>query len=336
MRAAPAPAALRVALVGACLAGCGGQSVGERPPSRDPTTASAAATVALPELVTADTATVEAPLSLPAQLWVEHDAIVFARSSGVVESLLVDLGRRVTAGQTLARLESVDQGIALAQARDRFANAEQRAKRERALRSAGVVTRADAEQVEYEYREAELGRKKAQREYDLTRIVAPFDGVITARSARIGRLVAAGDTLFRLTALAPLLASVRVPEASAFGLRLGDETGVVGPRGQRARARVVRASPIVDAASGTREVVLRVAPRSGLMPGASVTVRLGAERRRVVAVPRSAVGPEGYALVWDDHRTTLRAVTLGSALSGDRVEVVSGLTAGEQVVASGP
>ena len=61
-------------------------------------------------------------------------------------------------------------------------------------------------------------------------------------------------------------------------------------------------------------------------------MRLGAERRQVVTVPRNAVGPEGYALVWDDNRTTLRAVTLGSDLSGGRVEVVSGLAPGEQVV----
>ena len=54
-----------------------------------------------------------------------------------------------------------------------------------------------------------------------------------------------------------------------------------------------------------------------------------------------AAGPHvshdgGYALVWDDHRTTLRAVTLGSDLSGGRVEVVSGLAPGERVVPSVP
>ena len=49
-------------------------------------------------LVTADTATIDAPLSLPAQLYVEHDAVVFARSAGVVESIFVDLGSRAAAG----------------------------------------------------------------------------------------------------------------------------------------------------------------------------------------------------------------------------------------------
>jgi membrane fusion protein (multidrug efflux system) len=287
-------------------------------------------------LVTADTATVDAPLSLPAQLYVEHDAVVFARSQGVVESLLVDLGGRVRGGQLLATLENTDQAIALDQARHGYENAKSRVERQRALKTAGVVTEADSEQVEFEYREAELALRKAQRDQDLTRITSPFDGVITSRTARIGRLVHPGDSLFQVTALAPMLVRVRVPETSALGLVQGSSAQVTGARGEHGSARVVRASPVVDGASGTREVVLQLAPGSKLAPGSSVTVRLGAERRQVVTVPRNAVGPEGYALVWDDHRTTLRAVTLGSELSGGRVEVVSGLAPGEQVLPSAP
>jgi RND family efflux transporter MFP subunit len=236
----------------------------------------------------------------------------------------------------LARLESADQTIALDQARDRFANDKQRVERQRALTTAGVVTQADSEQVEFEYRSAELALRKAQREYDLTRIAAPFPGVVTSRAARVGRLVRADDTLFRVTALAPVLATVRVPETSAFGLTVGSVAQVIGSRGERASARVVRASPVIDPASGTREVVLQLAPGTRLSPGSSATVRIGSERRRIVTVPRSAVGSEGYALVWDDHRTTLRAVTLGREVAGDRVEVVSGLAPGERVVPSAP
>jgi RND family efflux transporter MFP subunit len=286
-------------------------------------------------LVTAETVTVELPLSLPAQLYVEHDAAIYARSPGVVEAILVDLGSRVGAGQLLARLESADQAIALAQAKDRHDNAAVQAGRQRALRLAGVVTQADSERVELELRETLLSLKKAQRDFDLTRIVAPFGGVVTGRTARIGRLVNSGDSLFHLTALSPVLAAVRVPEASAFGVKLGAEADVVGPRGEKARARVVRASPVIDPASGTREVVLQLTAGDRLPPGSSVTLRIGSEMRRVVAVPREAIG-EGYALVWEEDRTSLRQVTIGGELPGERVEVVSGLAPGEKVVRTGP
>ena len=55
-----------------------------------------------------------------------------------------------------------------------------------------------------------------------------------------------------------------------------------------------------------------------------MTVQLGAERRQVVAIPKAAVARDGYALVLEDNRTSLRAVTLGRDIGGDRVEVLSG------------
>jgi RND family efflux transporter MFP subunit len=286
-------------------------------------------------LVSAETVTVELPLSLPAQLYVEHDAAIYARSQGIVEAILVDLGSRVEGGQVLARLENVDQTIALAQAKDRHTNAALQAERQRALKSAGVVTQADSERVELELREASLTLQKAQRDYDLTRILAPFGGVVTGRTARRGRLVDAGDSLFHVTALAPVLAAIRLPEALAFGVRVGAAAEIWGPRGERSQARVTRASPVIDPASGTREVVLQLTGGDRLPPGSSVTVRIGAETRRVVAVPREAIG-DGYALVWDANRTSLRQVTVGGELPGERVEIVSGLAPGEKVVRAGP
>jgi RND family efflux transporter MFP subunit len=318
------------------LTACAG---GDASPAARPATAASASAPggARPPaaLAPAESVTVDRPLSLASQLYVEHDAAVVARSQGVVEALLVDIGTRVTAGQLLARLESTDQEIALAQAREQAANAGQRVERQRALTSAGVVTRADSEQVEFEHRAADLALRKAQRDYDLTRITAPFDGVVTARMARLQRLVNPGDSLFRVTALAPVLAAVRVPETSTAGLRVGAAARVLMAGGASADARVIRASPVIDPASGTRELILQVASVPGLTPGSSVTVRLGAERRRVLAIPQAAVAKDGYVLVWADHRTTLRAVTLGADLDGDRVEVASGLTAGEQVVRTG-
>jgi RND family efflux transporter MFP subunit len=247
-----------------------------------------------------------------------------------------DLGTRVGPGQLLAQLEDVDQEIALAQAGVAHANAEQQVVRIRALTTSGAATVADSEAAEFRYREAELALRKARRENELTRITAPFAGVVTSRTARVGRLVSPGDTLFRVTAVSPLLAQVRVPEAGAAAIRIGAPARVIGAAGTTADARVIRASPAIDPASGTREVVVELAPGSRLPPGSTVTVRLGSERRRVVAVPRKAVAQEGYVLVYEHGRGTLRSVTLGAELDDGRVEVTSGLTPGERLVQPEP
>jgi RND family efflux transporter MFP subunit len=279
------------------------------------------------------TTTVRGQLQLPAQLYVEHDAAVVARSAGVVDSVSAELGSRVAAGAMLARLESADQELATAQADATYENAGRLANRARVMTKAGGVTVADSEQVEYQYRQADIARRKAHRDLDLTRIVAPFSGVVTARYARPGRFVAAGDTLFRVTESSPLLARVRVPEGSAAAIHIGDAATVAGVSGT-AKATVVHAAPAFDAASGTREVVLRLTSSADLLPGASVTVRLGQLERQAVTLPREAVSPEGYVLVMQNGRTALRSVTVGGDVGGGRVEVLSGLSSGERVARS--
>ena len=278
------------------------------------------------------TTTVRAPLQLPAQLYVEHDAAVVARSAGVVDSVMAELGSRVADGMTLARLENVDQELAVAQAEATYENVGRLVNRARVMTKAGGVTVADSEQTEFQYRQADIARRKARRDLELTRIVAPFPGVVTARYARPGRFVAIGDTLFRVTESGPLLARVRVSEGSAATVRVGDQATVAGISGATSKATVVHAAPAFDAASGTREVVLQLAGAGSLLPGANVTVRLGDEQRQALTVPREAVSPDGYVLVMQNGRTALRSVTVGADVGGGRVEVVSGLSPGERVM----
>ena len=195
----------------------------------------------------------------------------------------------------------------------------------------GGVTPADSERLDEEFRDAELMVSKTQRDLDLTRVTAPFSGVVTARYVRPRQLVAAGDTLFRVAETSPQLVRARVSEAAARSVRIGERAVVVAGNGTvREDARVVFAAPALDAASGTREVILQLGA-ARLMSGESVTVELGVERRRTLVVPRAAISPDGYALVTDGTRTTIRPVTTGVLAPGDRIEIVSGLTAGERL-----
>ena len=281
---------------------------------------------------TVDSSTVRLPLELPAQLYVEHDAVVVARSAGTIEALHAELGDRVHAGQLLARLESTNQAIALAGAEAAYENLTRVAARTRLLKKGGGATAADSEQVEFQLRAADIDRRKAQHDVELTRITAPFAGIVTSRLARPSRFVAVGDTLFRVTEPAPLFARVRVPEAGARQLRTGDAATVGAGTGFEYAAKIVHAAPFIDAASGTREVVLEILrPGGALLAGSSVTVRLGREPRSVTTAPRVAIAPEGYAVVVDGGRSTLRPVTVGRDVGGGRVEILSGLSAGERL-----
>ena len=317
-RAAVAPVMLLVALQGACGPGATADARTAAPP---------ADTTGI--LVTS--AAVRAPLELPAQLYVEHDATVVARSAGVIDSVYAELGTRVATGAHLVRLEAQDQELAVAQAEATYENAGRLVARARVMTKAGGTTVADSEQVEFQYRQADIARRKARRDLDLTRVVAPFAGVVTARYARPGRYVAAGDTLFRVTESGPLLARVRIPEGSASQIKAGDRATVATIGGATSAASVLHAAPALDAASGTREVVLRLTGGAAFLPGANVTVRMGEQQRQVVSLPREAVSPDGYVLVMQNGRTALRSVTVGGDVGSGRVEIVSGLSPGERV-----
>ena len=160
--------------------------------------------------------------------------------------------------------------------------------------------------------------------------------MVTSRSARLGRLVNAGDTLFRITALRPILAAIRVPESSAAHVAVGTRAEVIGPGGSTTEAKVIRASPVLDPGSGTRELILQLDGKARLTPGSNVTVRLGSERRRAVVIPRTAVAEDGYALVWSNDKTTLRRITTGGEVGDGRIEVVSGLAPGERILRDVP
>lgn len=306
------------------FSGCGDDAV----PQARATPSGDGATVAVESL------TVMMPLAFTSQLYVEHDAPVLARTSGIIESVHVELGTPVEEGQLLATLEQVDQEIALARAREASLVASRMLTRIRALAESGYSAPADSELARSEATQADLALRQAQRDFDLTQVRAPFNGSVTSRPARPRRLVNPGDSLFRVTALAPLLASVRLPE-SAGSVARGSSVQVRTPAGHLT-GRVVHVSPVVDAASGTREVIVQVPSRAALLPGTTVTVRVGSERRKVLAIPRSVLRDDNYVIVVENGRALMRLVQLGGELPDGRMEVTGGLTAGERLRGTQP
>jgi RND family efflux transporter MFP subunit len=279
----------------------------------------------------ADTATVDVPRTYPGQVYVEQDVAVAARSAGVLESLVVNLGSVVRAGEPLATVESKAQEIEAARARERLERARSTLNRARILAKSGGVTSIDTEQVAGEFHQAELSAQKAEHDLVLTRITAPFDGVVTARYAKPRQLVADGDTLFRIAETGPQLVRIRVGEPAARMVRRGDRATVIALSGvARVAGSVVLTAPALDATSGTREVILQLAG-TRFLTGENVAVQMGTERRIAVVAPREAISPDGYVLVAEGGRTMMRPVTVGAEVPGGRLEVVTGLARGERL-----
>ena len=256
------------------LAGCGPE-VSARAESSTKSLDEVAASSPVPAAgSTSATAPTLTPSLLPAVLFSDLDAELAARIDGVAREVKVELGDAVREGDVLlvledtrelARLESATAALELARAT--FTRVE-------SLLSKNLVTAAQMDEARFGVRAAEAAQREAQVDLDHTRVIAPFAGVVTRRTVGRGRSVREGEPLFRLTALQPLRALVRVSERDARSLRAGVAASLITDDGREIRATVQRISPATDPESGTVEVLLDV-PRPGpLRPGSSASVRL--------------------------------------------------------------
>lgn len=182
-------------------------------------------------------------------------------------------------------------------------------------------------------------RGKAQPRYA---IVAPIGGVIQSLDVRAGMTVAAGQTLARINGLATVWLEAAVPEAMAGMVRVGDaaEVQLAGFSGQSVNGRVTTILPALNEASRSLRVRIEFPnPGDRLRPGLSAQVKLGgATKETALAVPTEAVIRTGkrtlVMVAGDKGRFSPVEVNAGSEI-GDRTVILSGLSEGQEIVASG-
>ncbi|MBS0422583.1 MAG: efflux RND transporter periplasmic adaptor subunit [Proteobacteria bacterium] len=171
---------------------------------------------------------------------------------------------------------------------------------------------------------------------------APFDGYVMDLGVRQGAAAAVDTTLFQLADLSSVWINAEVPETQANWLKVGDQAEATVPAlpGQHFPARIDYLYPELTTATRTLKVRLLVEnPRRLLRPGMFAGVHLvGAPREDALVVPSEAViktGMRSVVIVADDTNHFHPAlVQVGAEYAGNS-EILSGLTAGQQVVASG-
>src|SRR5438105_10549069 len=188
-------------------------------------------------------------------LMVDQEVTVSSRITGVIETIHVERGAAVTRGQPLCTLELKEFDQDVQQAKEQMALAKAELNRAEALTSGGVGSRADLDTKRAQYAVAVAAWEKAKAIRDYAIIRAPFAGVVTEKSARVGQKVIDNQNipLFKITAFEPLLARVYLPEQRLMSIHKGDRVEVVPEKFPKARTTgvVQYISPTVDAASGT-------------------------------------------------------------------------------------
>lgn len=235
------------------------------------------------------------------------------------------------AGQAFARARSLRESGTATQAALDDAQADLRTA-EAGLRSAedGAAVAAAA------LRQAEASLELAQLDLANAEIAAPAAGIVSARDLQVGAVAsAAAGSIFTIIRDGLVEVEAQVVETELGLLSNGDpaemDVAGLGP----VTGRVRRVAPTVDPATRLGRVQVELDPREGLRPGLFSSGVVVAERRQALAVPATAVlidAEEAYVLRVQDGVLERRPVEPG-LLSGDWIEIVSGLDEEDRVVA---
>ncbi len=176
----------------------------------------------------------------------------------------------------------------------------------------------------------------ARQQWIASELKAPFDGAVRERNAQAGEYISVGAAVVTLVRMHPLRLRLAVPEREAASVRAGQLVSVRVEGDPAAYlGRVVRLSPAFEEGSRTLRVEAEVPnERSILRPGSFARAEIQTESgHQVVIVPASAVvafaGIEKVIVV-QDGKAVEKPVQTGRR-AGDRVEILKGLSAGEQV-----
>lgn len=329
---------LCLVLLAACGGACGGKgSEAPAPPPEERTVRVRVLTVE-PEPVTDY-------LDLPGDLLPDRRAVLAAEVPGTVETLRVQDGQRVAAGELLAAIDTRSLRQALAEAEALFDQAADEHRRAEALFEKRSVTRSALVEAKTARDVAEARLASARLQLDKSRVEAPWAGTVAARRVEVGDYAVPGQAMFELVDARRLKVRAPVPAADVPFVEVGEpvEIGISSLPGERFEGRVVRLGAELDPGARTLSLEAELPnPDGRLKPG--MLARLRIPRRvlpEALLVPLDAVVDlEAARAVYvvagtgEDLRAERREVTLGPAL-GERVVVESGLAPGDRVIVEG-
>jgi RND family efflux transporter MFP subunit len=300
-------------------------------------------------------------LVLPGTVQAYYEAPIYARTSGYLKTWYTDIGARAARGQVLAEIDTpeVDQQLRQAQADLATAQANYELAKSTNERWLGLLATESVSKQDADQKASDEAAKKAAlasaganfaRLQDLEsfkRVIAPFDGVVTARNTDIGALINAGQNsgaaLFRMADTRRLRIYAQVPQPYAAAATPGvvAQLKFAERPGKSYPTQVVRTAQALDPVARTLQVELQVDnTKAELFPGsyAEVHFKLAGNadtlRLPINALLFRSAGLQ-VAVVGPDHAIQLKNITSGRDF-GKSLEVLSGLDPNDRVVLNPP
>mgnify|MGYP001556804710 FL=1 len=283
----------------------------------------------------------------------ELDATVRAQIAGSIVSTGAEVGQSVRKGQTLGRIDALGLQDAYLSAKSAVSSAEANAavaqrnlQRSQTLLQAGAIAQRDLETAQTQASSAEAALEDAkarlataQKNFDNTRISAPFDGIVSQKSVSAGDVVQPGAALFTIVDPSTMRLVAAVPSDQLSMLRVGTDVTftVTGYAGQEFHGKVTRVSPSVDPTTRQVQIIVSIPNKGGtLISGLYADGRVSSRTQKGIVVPIAAVDTRmqrpAVATV-KNGKVTRVDVSLGMRdPTAETVQITNGVSVGDTLL----
>ena len=281
-------------------------------------------------------------LSLVGTITANEMVEIKAETEGIVQEINFKEGERVEKGRLLVKLDDSKLAAALAESEATLRLSQANFDRAKELFQNKLVSQQEFDQASSIHSVGVAAVDLKRRQLRDARVLAPFSGIVGARQISPGQVITRASTLTWLVDLDTVKVEVNVPERYLRQLQIGQalQFGVAAFPGEKFSGDVYFVSPQINEATRTALVKARIANaeqklRGGMFAGLDLTLQV---REAAIVIPEPAIMSSGdnfsVFVIDDKSAAQVRPIQVGLRLAG-KVEVTSGLSAGEKVVVEG-
>lgn len=292
------------------------------------------------EVVTVKPQTVNSSYAGTANLEAPNEALVVAKSSGVLVAQLAEEGDTVKQGQVMARIDPARALLEVQRNQASVNKLTNNYSRAQQLLTQKLISTEAHDQIRFDLESAKASLNLAKLELSYTNVIAPISGVVAQRMVKEGNLVTLNSTVYRIVNTQYLESVMNVPEREMSLIKAGMPVmmTVDAIPGETFQGRVDRVSPVMDAGSGTFRVTCAFTSNQILRAGMFGRFEIMFDsRENVLTIPRVAIledESEPAIYVARDKKAVRTVIKTGYS-NGELVEVTKGVKAGDRVITAG-
>lgn len=262
--------------------------------------------------------------------------------SGTVNSVKVNEGQQVNAGQLLATIDGTDYENALLIASAGLEQAEDMFARLNGLYQKGSLPAKDFIDIKTKLAQAKANKNLSTKRVSDTKLYAPMSGIITTKSIEKGAMAAPGVPAFTIIKINQVYARVSVPESEIGKISKGQNAKVfVSTLNQELTGKITIINPLADPVTKSYSVKVLLQNTNGkLLPGMITRTKIiTGQSVDAITVPATAVVRDAdditYVFVTNDKNKAVRKRVTANGVMGNDIVISDGLKQGDNVVIGG-